>query len=335
MNKLKEIREKKNYTPKEAARILQVRLDSYLQMEAGAFDDNDDLKGLIPDLEEKLKKNKPPKLPTFSQPIFLSPAIGKGGTGKTSSVISLAGALSENFQVLIVDCTEQVDATMAFLSNEELRGAETIYDAMDKVDDIRNYIMHTANPMIDIVPSDYRLDDVESFLARKLNKDQVLRACFRPLVEENMYDFVLIDVSNHLGSFADVIWMASQTMYLYMIIRPKTFDLSQFARTKERIDEKSSEMSIYGNRLINIGIFLNEVNMQAASADATIEALKNLVGDLYIDEYIRRDENINHSQTYKRPITKYKPSSRASKDYFKLADEIVRRIERYENGKEK
>ena len=61
----------------------------------------------------------------------------------------------------------------------------------------------------------------------------------------------------------------------------------------------------------------------------------SLESKMDIDEYIRRDENINHSQTYKRPITKYKPSSRASKDYFKLADEIVRRIERYENGKEK
>lgn len=333
MNKLREIREKRGLTPKEAARTLEIRMNLYMDMENGLYDDVPEVADKMGEWEKRLRKGKVPNVPMFSKPIFLSPAIGKGGTGKTSSVISLAGALSEKFHVLIVDCTEQVDATLAFLSSEEVSNVETIYDAMNRVDDIRKYIQPTANPMIDIVPSDYRLDDVEAFLASKINKDQILRACFNPLVEENMYDFVLMDVSNHLGSFADVIWMSAETVYLYMVIRPKTFDLSQFARTKERIDEKSRQMAIYGNHLVNIGVFLNEVNTQASSSDATIDALEMLVGDLYIDQFIHRDETINHSQTYRMPVTQYKRSSKAAKDYCRLADEIVKRIERYENGK--
>lgn len=333
MNNLKKIREKRGLTQKEAARILDIRMDNYIIMENGGYDDFPELAEQMGESEKKLKNSKKKDIPSFSKPIFLCPLISKGGTGKTSTVVGFAGALSEKYQVLIVDCTEQVDATLSFFSDKELEGKGTVLDAMVEVDDIRKYILHTANPMIDVVPSDYRLDNIDTFLAGNIHKDQLLRACFRQLVEDNIYDFVLFDVSNHLGSFADVIWMAAETVYFYMVLRPKTYAVSQFSRTLDKINDKIVEMEKFGNKLVNIGVFMNEVDTRTASTEAVAETIKSMIGDLYIEEFIHRDENVNRSQTYKVPVTQYNRSCKAAKDFMKLSDEIVRRIEVCENGK--
>lgn len=334
MNNLKTIRTSRMLTRKEAARILNFRLDGYIELENGDLDGIKEISESMGMLEDTLKNSEKVDLPTFSKPIFLCPVITKGGTGKTTSVVELAGALAyKGFHVLIVDCTEQVDATLTFFEGDELVGKETVLDAMQKVDDIRKCILTTANPLIDVVPSDYRLDDIDVMLANNIHKDRLLAQCFKGVVSDNMYDFILFDASNHLGVFADVIWMAAERVYLYMVIRAKMYAFSQFSRTLEKVKSKQEEIAKYGQEIVNLGIFMNEVDVRASSTEAIQESIKSLAGDLYIEQYIRRDENINKSQGYKLPVVQYKPSCKGSKDFLALADEIVRRIEVYENGK--
>lgn len=333
MNNLKKIREKRKLSPKEAARILGVRIDLYLRLESGECDETPELSEIIPELEDQLKKGKKVDLPIFEEPIFLCPVIQKGGVGKTTSVIGIAGALAEKgFSVLIVDCTEQMDATMAFFSDEELGNAGTVLDAMQDMDDIRKYILNTANPLIDLVPGDYRIDRIDKALEDNVHKDSTLRVCFRDLVKDNYYDFVLIDTSNHMGSFADVIWMSNDRVYYYMVMGTQGFSASQCSRTLKEIDIKKEKMSKFGHEFECAGIFLNMVDMRTSSAREMINILENGMGDLYIKDYIHRDENINKSQVYKIPIVQYAHSSKAAKDFINVSDEIVRRIEVNERG---
>ena len=220
MNKLKEIREKRKLSIKEAAKILGLRNDIYSMIEDGLLDDNELIIKQYSTFEFKLKNQKKTNLLCTNQPIVLTLQPFKGGTGKTTSIINIGSCLAEmGYQVLLVDTTGQCDVTQMFLDEEYIelgdklsalqeQGKEitedditihSLLEALHKGDDIRNYIMPTRkHDFIDVIPSEVDMKTVYSdFLQNRPMREQILQKAFRGVMKENFYDFILIDVENN------------------------------------------------------------------------------------------------------------------------------------------
>lgn len=336
MNNLKSIRESRGLTKKQAARTLHLRYDYYNALENGTFDDNEIIQAKMPELEKQVETHYVPKLAEYSHPIVLTPAIGKGGVGKTTSVINIAGVLAEmGYQVLIIDTTEQCDTTLTFLSTEELNNAKTIYSAIEGVDDLKPYVCHTQFPMIDIVPSDYRMNNIEALLATMVCQEQILKMCMQTIIEENMYDFILLDASNHLGSFKNVVWMCSNPIYLYSTVKAEAMDIRQLPPTINTISNCQKTFARYGQDIRYLGNFISKINFSQKVAEESLEVVKQILGAKNFDCYVRQDANISSAIEEQQPVINYKRSAKASRDYTVITNEILRRVEEMEYGEEK
>jgi chromosome partitioning protein len=128
----------------------------------------------------------------------------KGGTGKTTSCLNIAGFLvKDGFSVLVVDIDPQANAT-AGLGVDPNTPKNDMYDVFmscitgyPKVG-LEKIIIRTGSG-IDLAPSSLELVGAEPFLYNLGNRAEVLRELLRPM--KKRYDFIMIDTPPSMGQF--------------------------------------------------------------------------------------------------------------------------------------
>ncbi|MFA5331166.1 MAG: AAA family ATPase [Methanoregula sp.] len=128
----------------------------------------------------------------------------KGGTGKTTSCLNIAGFCSlAGKKVLVVDCDPQANATAGLGINPD-SSEKNIYDIfMSRVDgfpDVKmeEIIRKTASG-IDLAPASLDLVGVEPYLYAIDNRAEVLRDALDG--SRKKYDFIFIDTPPSMGQF--------------------------------------------------------------------------------------------------------------------------------------
>ncbi len=123
----------------------------------------------------------------------------KGGVGKTTTAINLAGSLAEQgFHVLCIDMDPQANLTVGLginLRNVERSMAEALIDSNVTLDEI---IVQTQTPGIDVAPSTIDLSASENVLFSAIGREQALRDTLEASAADR-YDYVLIDCPPTLG----------------------------------------------------------------------------------------------------------------------------------------
>jgi chromosome partitioning protein len=122
----------------------------------------------------------------------------KGGVGKTTTAINLAGALEEQgYRVLCIDMDPQANLTAGLginLNTVEQSMADVLADGRATLGDV---IRPTDSAGIDIAPANIDLASTEGELFTALGREQVLRDALEGQV--GAYDYVLIDCPPNLG----------------------------------------------------------------------------------------------------------------------------------------
>ena len=115
----------------------------------------------------------------------------KGGTGKTTSCINVAGCLAKmNKKVLVVDLDPQGNAVAA-LGVDRKKVEESLYDVLFSNTSIEEVILET-DAGVWLVPSSIDLLSAERQMADQANNATLLQDALKSI--EKQFDYILIDV---------------------------------------------------------------------------------------------------------------------------------------------
>jgi len=126
----------------------------------------------------------------------------KGGTGKTTSCLNIAGFLVQaGKKVLVIDCDPQANATVGLGFTPTTPG-RNIYDVFLSgfedfpITSLSEIIQGTPSG-IDLAPSSLDLVGADPFLYRMENREAILKNAIETV--KNRYDFILVDTPPSLG----------------------------------------------------------------------------------------------------------------------------------------
>ncbi len=114
-------------------------------------------------------------------PLIIAVANQKGGVAKTTTVVSLGGALTQlGSEVLLIDLDAQANLTLA-LGKDPNRVRGSITDVLFHSATLLSVSRETSIPGLDLVPSNTGMELAERFLPVRKDYETILR---RTIVEE-------------------------------------------------------------------------------------------------------------------------------------------------------
>lgn len=130
----------------------------------------------------------------------------KGGVGKTTTAVNLAaGLVTLGKKVLLLDFDPQGNAS--FCLGYEMDDKPTVSDllladvapAIAKETTNIEESIHRNVEGIDYIPSSISLATADVFLAGAMMREQTLKRVITPLLNKNVYDFIIVDCLPSLG----------------------------------------------------------------------------------------------------------------------------------------
>jgi chromosome partitioning protein len=241
----------------------------------------------------------------------------KGGVGKTTTAINLAGALAEEgYRVLCIDMDPQANLTAGLginLNTVEQSMADVLTDNQCTLDQI---ILKTEITGIDVAPAHIDLASTEGELFTALGREQILRDVLEGKVDG--YDFALIDCPPNLGLLtvnglvaANNVIIPVQTQYYAMKGLNNLVKVINMIRMKLNRD------------LRILGLLPTFFDGRTNLARDMLDELR-VVGDHHVfTSIIRTTVKLGEAPLVGRPITAYAGASEAARTYRSLAREVI------------
>lgn len=240
----------------------------------------------------------------------------KGGTGKSTTCVNLAGFLSKEFnkKILIIDLDSQGNSSKVFLNIIPEKTSFNIF----KKEDINSLISKTNYENIDIIPADQNLSAIDLLINNEISRESILKKSLDNI--KYHYDFVLFDCSPSLN--LTTINAMTSSDYLIIPSLPELFSIQAYFQIEETIALVKENLN---PELKNLGILITMYDKRLN--------LHNQIISKIIEENIKmfnvkipRTVSISESFIHNKLIFDYKPDSKGSKSYKKLAKEFMEHL---------
>jgi chromosome partitioning protein len=240
----------------------------------------------------------------------------KGGSGKTTTSVSLAAALGElGRRVLVVDLDPQHSATDWFGAKNAGKEVLGIFSDNGSPAEL---IREGAAPGVDLIPSSSWLVGAEKILAGEVGAETILRRNLERLPQDR-WDYLLIDCPPTLGVLTINALAAVDELLVPVEAHVMALSgLAQLLRTVEIVKER-----LNANLKIS-GILACRVDARTRHAREVVEELRERQGLLVYQTVIRENVRLAECPSFGQPINLYDPKSAGAVDYRGLAQEIIR-----------
>jgi len=248
----------------------------------------------------------------------ISIANQKGGVGKTTTSVNLAASLGVlEKKVLIIDADPQANATsgIGFDANDK---ELSLYFVLSDTVSISKVIKTTQSPNLDLIQSSIDLVGIEIELVDTKNREYKLKDKVKEI--KDLYDYIIIDCAPSLGLITLNALTCSDSVIIP--IQCEYFALEGLGKLLNTI---KSIQKIHNPELDIEGILLTMYDSRLRLSNQVVEEVKKHFGDIVFNTIIQRNIKLGEAPGFGKDIITYDVSSKGTKNYLSLANEIVKR----------
>jgi chromosome partitioning protein len=241
----------------------------------------------------------------------------KGGTGKTTTVRTLADAYRRGgLDVLCVDLDPQGNLSDYF---------DVPADASPTVADVlAGQARATDAVYADVLPANLGLAEAELILAGKMGRELTLKRGLREV--KRSYDLVLVDCPPSLGLLtvnalvaADHALITSEAEYFSLQGVEQALEVVELAKESLHPD------------LDWLGVVLNIADMRLVHSREALKSLQERFDSKVFDSVIRR--SVRYAESAERGVSILDYAPDLGGDYLALADEILARLDGFDEAR--
>lgn len=247
--------------------------------------------------------------------MVISIASQKGGTGKTSTSISLAAGLARRGKkVLLIDMDSQANSSKVLIPDYPLlRKENTVYATI--LDRQPLLIHHTSVAGLDMVPSHILLSntDIELTTARdhrEARLEEKLDAV------KGRYEAVFIDCPPALSWLTINAFTASDEVIV--VVSPGYFELDSIVQLSKTLDEVRE----FFNPGLKLRGHLFTMSDPTINSKTSLAILRQTYPEQVLRTVIPRNTDLRDAHFSKKDVFEFAPDSKAAQAYGRLLDEL-------------
>ena len=235
----------------------------------------------------------------------------KGGTGKTTSTVSIAAGLAmKGYKVLLVDTDSQGNVGVSL----GVKAERTLYHCLVmglKPQDIAIKVREN----LDLVPSNETLAAAELYLAGRQNRDRILKDRLASALGH--YDVVILDCSPSLS-------LLNQNALVFAdgIIVPVACDFLSLVGVRQVIKTVKNVNALLHHPVQIYGVLPTFYDARARICRDAWGTMKEHFGDRCFQP-VRATTKIKEAPAQGKTIFEYAPDSNAAEDYLRVVDRLI------------
>ncbi len=235
----------------------------------------------------------------------------KGGTGKTTTSVSLAaGFAARGLRVLLVDTDSQGNVGVSL----GVKAEKTLYHVL--VMGVRaKDVAITVRPNLDVVVSNETLAAAELYLAGRQNRDRILRE--RLVASFDAYDVVVLDCSPSLSLLNQNALVCADG-----IIVPVACDFLSLVGVRQVVKTVKNVNALLHHPVQIHGVLPTFYDARARICRDAVEALREHFGDRVLPP-IRQATRLKEAPAQGKTIFEFAPESNAAQDYQQVVDLLL------------
>jgi chromosome partitioning protein len=241
----------------------------------------------------------------------------KGGCGKTTTTVNLAGSLAaDGARVLVIDLDPQAHATLALGIDPDLV-EDNLYDVLAVTDGASlDQIILEVGKQIDLAPSGIALSALEQRLAGERADARTERLSHALASVPPVYDYALIDCPPNVGLLSFNALRAADEVIVPL-------EMSIFA--VHGVQKVLETIGLLSDRIgydVEIRLLPTLYDARTRNAREMLSEIRDLFKDLCFSTVIRSSVKVRDAARRGVPVVRFAPSSNVAHDYGSLAFEI-------------